>query len=671
MRLSIYCFIGLLLMTGCARNPEPAQISDDRASQQPAGSDLLSAPVLPEPGQATEATRAANARISAALPLDSSRDIDAAQRGFLAAIEEEAIVNARGDVVWQIDAYDFLQAEAPATVNPSLWRQSRLAAHHGLFEVMDGLYQVRGYDLAVMSIIRGETGWIIIDPLLTRETAAAGLKLVNDTLGKRPVSAVIFTHSHADHFGGARGVIDPSREIPIIAPDGFSQSAVTENLLAGTHMARRSALMFGNELPRSESGHVGSGLGPGLANGTVGLVLPTEEIAAPGAIRVIDGITFEFMDAKNTEAPAEFVFYLPEFRALCTSEVATATFHNALTLRGAKARDTLRWSKVIDDMLVTYANRADVIFASHHWPVWGREEVRDYLRQQRDIYRYTHDQTLRLANRGATAHEIANMVSPPDFADQSFHVRDYYGTLNHNLKAVYQFYFGWWDGVPANFNLLSPSMRAQKLVSAMGGDAKALETGKQAFKAGDYRWAAEVFNQIVFAVPDHSTARQWLAASYEQMGFQAESGAWRSYYLSAAQELRLGQSRDATNLANADFIAAVPTLALFDALAARFTPGQIERAPYILSFSFTDTGESVTVDVGPDSVFPRSGAPYTDPAARFETQRSSFDRLILGEVSARRLVLTGQLKISGDREAVQAFFEALETPDPRFNIIEP
>ena len=663
----------LLLVTACSQPTEPAQTTPPSpqptatVETEPADEDLSTPPI----GRATQATRQANTEFGAQLALDEPTDVADAERGFLAALQTDAIRNDKGDIVWQINAYDFLEGTAPATVNPSLWRQSRLAAHHGLFEVTEGIYQVRGYDLAVMSIVRGETGWIVIDPLLTKETAAASLQLVNDTLGARPVSAVLFTHSHADHFGGARGVIDPERAIPIIAPDGFSASAVSENLLAGSHMARRSSFMFGNDLLRSATGHVGSGLGPGLANGTVGLVLPTEEIPAPGATRIIDGVTFEFMDAKNTEAPAEFVFYLPEFKALCTSEVATATFHNALTLRGAKARDTLHWSKVIDDMLVRYANRAEVVFASHHWPTWGADNVRDYLRQQRDIYRYTHDQALRLANSGATGHEIANTVEAPDFSSETFHVRDYYGTLNHNLKAVYQFYFGWWDGVPANYHLLPPEQRAAKQVAAMGGIESALQHGKEAFAAGDYRWAADVLNQIVFTAPENSEARDWLAAAYEQIGFQSESGAWRSYYLSAAQELREGRKQEATDLANADFIAAVPTLDLFDALATRYTPGSIEEAPYVLAFSFTDTAEQITVEVGAETAFPRLGAPKGEPLATFETTRETFDRMILGQASPQMLVLRGKLKISGKRGAVQDFFGALETPDPTFNIIEP
>ncbi|MEO0467752.1 MAG: MBL fold metallo-hydrolase, partial [Pseudomonadota bacterium] len=325
------------LVTSCGNPPAINDTPEPTAAAIEAG--------LPSPGTATEATKQANAALAARLDLSPGSDGEDARRDRLSFIEDEAIRSEDGAVVWAIPQFDFLDDAAPETVNPSLWRQSQLAAHHGLFKVMDGIYQVRGYDLAVMSIIEGETGWIIVDPLTATETAAASLKLVNDTLGARPVTGVLYTHSHADHFGGARGVISDeavAAGVPVLAPIGFSESAVSENLIAGNQMSRRATLMFGNTLPRSTTAHVGSGLGPGLPNGTISLILPTEEIEGRGTIRVIDGVTFEFIDAAGTEAPAEFMFYLPEKRALCTAEVATATFHNVLTPRGAKVRDALK-----------------------------------------------------------------------------------------------------------------------------------------------------------------------------------------------------------------------------------------------------------------------------------------------------------------------------------------
>ena len=655
------------LLAACS----PANVPDSEGSTRPE-------PVVadawdgeqPPVGIATPATKARNAAVAERLPIEDQRDRQDVERGLLAQLDQD-ILNRDGDVVWKVKAYDFLSGNAPQTVNPSLWRQSRLTAHHGLFEVTDGIYQVRGYDVSVMSVIRGETGWIVVDPLFTTETAAAALGLVNDTLGQRPVSAVIYTHSHVDHFGGVRGVIDEDDGVPVIAPEGFSEAAISENLLAGNYTGRRTAMMFGNALERSPIGQVGTGIGQAIPNGTVSLILPTEEIAGPIVTRIIDGVTFEFLDAKNTEAPAQFVFFLPEFSALCTAEVATGTFHNALSLRGSKARDTLRWSKVIDDMLVRYANRADVAFASHHWPTWGRENVRDYLRQQRDVYRYVHDQALRTSSTGATLHELADSIPEPLTDGSAFHRRGYYGSLNHNLKAVYQFYFGWWDGVPANLNLLPPEERAARWVEAMGGAEASRAVGIDAFRNGDYRWAADVLNQVVFAAPEDEIARQWLASSYEQIGFQAEAGSWRNYYLSAAQELRRSQEKGILDPDNAGFISAIPTLSLFDAIAVRYVPGAVDNAPYVLVFRFEDTAETVTVEVGVDNVFPRIGDSVDAPAATFETTRADFNRIMLGEVGPARLMLTGRLRIRGDRGAVSAFFDAIQTPEPDFEVVTP
>jgi len=664
--------LGALALVSACSQEEPAQSSPGTPPPAPVSAGEVA---LPAPGTATEATREANAALAERLPLDEPTDREDAARGFLAAIEADAIRNADGEVVWAIPQYDFLEGEAPDTVNPSLWRQSQLAARHGLFEVGDGIYQVRGYDLSVMSVIEGETGWIIVDPLTANETAAASLKLVNDTLGARPVTGMLYTHSHADHFGGARGIIEEeeieARSVPVLAPIGFSENAVAENLIAGNHMSRRATLMFGNTLARSPTAHVGSGLGPGLPNGTISLILPTEEIEGRGTRRVIDGVTFEFIDAAGTEAPAEFMFYLPEKRALCTAEVATATFHNVLTPRGAKVRDALEWSRAIDYVLAEYGARSDVVFASHHWPTWGTENITRFLKGQRDIYRYVHDQTLRRANAGASQAEAAEAVAEPAFQAEAFDTRGYYGTLNHNAKAVYQHYFGWWSGVPADYYALPESESAARYVEAMGGAGAVIERGQAAFGAGDYRWAAELFNHVVFAEPENTAARDWLAASYEQIGFQAESGAWRSYFLTGAAELRRGlPDVGAPNLGNADFLAAVPSLDLFDALAARYNPGLMEREPYAVQFDFTDTGETVSLLVGEAVIGPRAG-PTDAPAATVTLTRADFNRLILREVGAPRLVMGGRMSIDGQNSAVSDLFDSLETPDFWFNVVEP
>ena len=671
-RLQFALVVGAVMALSACSGSEP----DPAPAPPPEPTIVGDAPVsLPAPGTATEATRIANAAVSTRLPLDETSDREDAARGFLAAIEADAIRNADGDVVWPIPQFDFVEGEAPDTVNPSLWRQSQLAAQHGLFQVSERIYQVRGYDLAVMSVIEGDTGWIIVDPLTATETAAAALELVNSTLGERPVTAMLYTHSHADHFGGARGILDEAeieaRGVPVLAPIGFSENAVAENLLAGNHMSQRATLMFGNTIARSPTGHVGSGLGPGLPNGTVSLILPTEEISGRGTRRVIDGVTFEFIDAAGTEAPAEFMFYLPEDRALCTAEVATATFHNVLTPRGAKVRDALAWSRAIDYVLAEYGARSDVVFASHHWPTWGTENVISFLKGQRHIYRYVHDQTLRRANSGASKVEAAEAITEPPVQSAAFDTRGYYGTLNHNAKAVYQHYFGWWSGVPADYYALPHSVTASRYVEAMGGAGAVLERSRDAFAAGDYRWAAELLNHVVFAQPENSEARDWLAATYEQIGFQSESGAWRSYFITAAQELRVGTPDVGDpGLGNSDFLRAVPSLDLFDALAARFDPDKLEREPYALEFRFTDTGETVSLLVGEAVLVPRE-APADDPAATITISRADFDRLILRDVGALQLIVSQRMRIEGDRGAVSAMFDSLEQPGFWFNIVEP
>ncbi|MEM6912560.1 MAG: alkyl sulfatase dimerization domain-containing protein [Pseudomonadota bacterium] len=630
---------------------------------------------LPPPGTATAATKAMNMALTERLPLHETSDYDDASRGFLAAIKTDAIRNEDGEIVWSIPQFDFLSGDAPDTVNPSLWRQSQLAAKHGLFEVMDGVYQVRGYDLAVMSIIAGETGWIIIDPLTAVETAAAALSLVNETLGERPVSAMIYTHSHVDHFGGARGIIDDDelavRPIPILAPVGFSESAVAENLLAGTHMARRASLMFGSTIERSAHAHVGSGLGPGLPNGVISLLLPTEEIDSDGTPRTIDGVVFEFIDAAGTEAPAEFMFYLPEKRALCTAEVVSATLHNILTPRGAKVRDARAWSRSIDDLLDRYGDKSDVVFASHHWPTWGADNINSLLSRQRDVYRYIHDQTLRYANSGASQAEAAEAITEPLFQSEWFDTRGYYGTLNHNSKAVYQHYFGWWGGVPADYYALPRIQTAGRYVRAMGGADHVLELAQTSFAKGDYRWVAELLNHLVFAEPENTEARQWLAAAYEQLGFQAESGAWRSYFLTAAQELRQGApDLEPLDSASSDFLSAVPSLELFDALAARYDTAKLNRDPFALQFDFTDTEETITLLVTKAVIVPRAG-PADEPLTSVSMTRQDFDRLITRDVGPLQLVVTGRMKLEGDRGALSDMFDSLETPDFWFNIVEP
>lgn len=631
---------------------------------------------------ASEATRTAQAEIAARLPLDDPRDEANVLRGKLAEIPGGVITDKQGKTVWDRRPYAFLDAkEAPDTVNPSLWRQARLNAVHGLFEVVPGkIWQVRGYDISVMTIIRGKSGWIVVDPLLSEEAAAASWKLFADTVeaksGKLPIRAVIFSHSHSDHFGGVGGIVTPEQvakeKIRIIAPHGFSEEATSENVLAGGAMGRRALYMFGAILPPGAQGQVDTGLGPKLSSGTVGYMEPTETLSEKGGTLTIDGLVFDFLDAGSTEAPSEFVFYIPAYKALHTTEVVTHTLHNVLTLRGAQVRDALHWSKVIDAMLLKWGGTAEVALASHHWPTWGAGEVSALLANQRDAYRYVHDRTLFLANRGGTLHELADQTAEAPVQAGDFATRGYYGTVNHDMKAVYQRYFGWWDGNPANFNPLPPEQSAPKYVALAGGADKLLAAGRAALQAGDYRWAAELLNKLVFADPGNKEARAALASAYDQMGYQAESGAWRNYYLAGAASLR-GNAVDAVtgNGQSRSFVSAIPTAVFFDALATRFDAAKGSAVKGTFQFVLPDSKEAVTVVVGGGVEFPRYGVTDPAPTATVTIDRKILDEAMMGRAQFPALIQSGAIRIDGDRAAFLSWFALHPPGDPRFNVVVP
>ena len=631
---------------------------------------------------ASDATRAAQAELAKRLPLDDAEDFENASRGKIAEIPDGLILSRTGKVIWDRRAYAFLDSEtAPATVNPSLWRQARLNAIHGLFEVVpDKIWQLRGYDLSVMTVIRGQTGWIVVDPLLSEEAAAAAWKLFADTVeakhGERPIRAIIFSHSHSDHFGGVGGIVTPEQvakdHIRIIAPHGFSEEATSENVLAGNAMSRRALYMFGSILAPGPKGQVDTGLGPRLSAGTIGYMEPTETVPAAGATLTIDGLEFDAMDAGGTEAPAEMVFYIPAYKALHTTEVVTHNLHNILTLRGAQVRDALRWSKVIDAMLLKWGGTAEVALGSHHWPTWGAGKVKALLTDQRDAYRYVHDRTLFLANRGATLHELADQTAEAPVQARDFSTRGYYGTLNHNMKATYQRYFGWWDGNPADFNPVPPQESAAKYVALAGGADKLLAAGRAAIAAGDYRWAAELLNKLVFADPDNPAGRSALASAYDQLGYQAESGAWRNYYLAAAATLR-GTEVDTVsgNGQSRSFISAIPTAVFFDALATRFDAAKGRALAGTFQFVLPDSKETVAVVVEGGVEFPRYGVTEAAPTATITVDRATLDNVMLGQAQFPALLQSGAIAIDGDRAAFLSWFALHPPADPRFNVVVP
>jgi alkyl sulfatase BDS1-like metallo-beta-lactamase superfamily hydrolase len=499
------------------------------------------------PKEATEITRAANAELLNILPFQDIRDFEEAKRGFIAPLSDKGVIkNEQGRPVWDMSRFLFITEGTPApdTVNPSLWRQSQLNMLGGLYKVVDGLYQVRNADLSNLTIYEGEDGIIVADPLISVETARAALELYYQHRPRKPVVAVIHSHSHIDHFGGIRGVVDErdvqAGKVKVVAPVGFYEAAVAENVLAGNVMTRRASYMYGNLLPPDTKGQIGAGLGMSTSSGTPTLIEPTDLITETGQRMNIAGLDFEFMLAPDTEAPAEMHWYIEQFKAVTAAENCCHTLHNTYTLRGAKIRDPLAWSKYLNQTIQLWGNKTEVLYGMHHWPSWGRSRILEMLEKGRDGYRFIHDQTLRLANQGYTPVEIAEMLDFPTELAQHWALRGYYGTLNHNVKATYVGYLGWFDGNPATLHVLPPEVGSKKYVEYMGGAEEVLRKAREAFDQGEYRWVAEVVNHVVFADSQNLSARSLQADALEQMGYQAESGPWRNFYLTGAKELREG-----------------------------------------------------------------------------------------------------------------------------------
>ena len=622
----------------------------------------------------TPRTESANAAVATALPLGDQQDFDDVRRGLVTGDGDVVITATDGRTIWDSRRYGFVAGDAPASVNPSLWRQAKLNGVHGLFQVVPGVHQVRGYDLANMSIIDGKTGWILVDPLGSSETAAAALALARRALGERPIVAVILTHSHVDHFGGIAGVLPDAAAraaTRIIAPKGFIEEATSENVLAGLAMGRRATFMYGIPLERGPRGHVDTGLGKEPSRGTLSIAVPTDLVDHTPQPMEIDGVRFVFQYAPGSEAPAELTFYLPDVKAWCGAEVVSHNMHNLYTLRGAKVRDALRWSGYIDEALALFDD-AEVVFVSHHWPVWGNDRVRTFLAQQRDQYRYIHDQTLRLANGGATAQEIAEQLVLPASLRNVFSSRDYYGTVRHNAKAVYQSYFGWYDGNPAHLDPLPPVDASTRYVEAMGGAAAVLERARAAFERGEYRWAAMLLDHVVFADPGNAEARERLAAVYDQLGYQAESGPWRDEYLTGALELRRGvQGTAGDPAAAADLLLHLPLDVFFASLAARIDGPKADGKDTRINVVLTDANESWVLRLENAVLHAARRDPDGAAVATVSLTRPMLVRLVTGQVGLRELVFSNELAVDGSRLELLAFLTLLERPGEPFPIVTP
>nr|WP_172828811.1 alkyl sulfatase dimerization domain-containing protein [Mycobacterium sp. 1164966.3] len=614
----------------------------------------------------------ATAHSEHALPFHDTADFDNADRGYIAALSPCVVKAADGRVVWDNDGYSFLDGPAPTSVHPSLWRQSTLTARQGLYEVVPGIYQVRGLDISNITFVEGDTGIIVIDPLVSTEVAAAALGLYRTHRGgDRPVVAVIYTHSHVDHFGGVLGVtweadVD-SGAVAVLAPEGFTAHAVQENVYAGPAMTRRATYMYGSQLARGPQGQVGCGLGQIPSTGEVAIIVPTIDIRETGETHTIDGVQIEFQMAPGTEAPAEMHFYFPRFRALCMAENATHNLHNLLTLRGALVRDPHAWSGYLTEAIDTFADRTDVVFASHHWPTWGRENIVEFLSLQRDLYAYLHDQTLRLLNQGYTGVEISEMFQMPPALEQAWHSRGYYGSVSHNVKAVYQRYMGWFDGNPGRLWPHPPEALGPRYVEALGGIERVVVLAQTAFDSGDFRWAATLLDHAVFADAQHAGARTLYADTLEQLAYGAENATWRNFFLSGATELRDGNFGTAAQITSPTLLSQLTPEQIFDSLAIRVNGPRSWDLDITIDVTFADSAANYRLTLRNGVLVYRKVAADPDTATVTAKLDSKF-RLLMASVGD---FSSPGLELSGDPAALQTLLGALDQPDPNFNIVTP
>ncbi|MFJ8360501.1 alkyl/aryl-sulfatase [Streptomyces sp. NPDC093984] len=604
-------------------------------------------------------------------PFEDRTDLENADRGFVAALEPGVVTDRDGRVVWDADAYRFLDGECPDTAHPSLWRQSQLCARQGLYEVCEGVYQVRGLDLANMTLVEGRAGVVVVDPLISTECAAAALALYRRHRGERPVTALIYTHSHVDHFGGARGVLPREAEagVPVLAPAGFLQHAVSENVYAGPAMSRRAGFMYGERLAKAPDGQIGTGLGLTMSTGTVTLVPPTVDITRTGQTETVDGVRILFQLTPGTEAPAEMNFLFTEQRALCLAENVTHTLHNILTLRGAVVRDARLWSRYLDEAIDYFGDGYDVAFASHHWPAWGHESVVRLLAEQRDLYAYLHDQTLRLLNSGLTGPEIAEELRLPPVLEGAWHARGYYGSLSHNVKAVYQRYLGWYDGNPAHLWEHPPVALARRYVEVAGGPEAALAAARRYVEAGDLRFAATLLNHLVFADPGDEEAKQTLAGVYERLGYGAENGPWRNIYLTGALELREGASAPAVTSDTPELTSELTVSMLLDALAVRIDGPRAAQEPrLIIDLVVIDEERRHRINLEHGALTHRSMPLHRTPRPHAGLTLTLTRPELLGLLAGHGLA---GIETEGDRGLLKRLFSYVARPDRGFPIVTP
>ncbi|MFC2074752.1 alkyl/aryl-sulfatase [Bdellovibrionota bacterium] len=631
-----------------------------------------------KPNDATAITKKANHSLLKELPFSNKQAFKDARKGFIAPIPEGIIKGKAGNVVWDPKKFSFVKQDSPPpdTVNPSLWRQSKLINISGLFKVVNRIYQIRNLDLSNMTIIEGKKGIIVVDPLISAETAKAALDLYYQHRPKKPVVAVIHSHSHIDHWGGVRGVVSEemvkSGKVKIYAPKDFLKDAIAENVLAGTAMSRRASYMYGNLLPANPKGQVGTGLGTTTSAGTITLIPPTNIITKDGQTEKIDGLTFEFILAPGSEAPTEMHWFIRELKALTVAENACHTLHNTYSLRGTKVRNPLDWSKYLNESIRLWGDKAVVLYGMHHWPIWEEKNITEHLKKQRDLYRYINDQTLRLANHGYTMLEIAEMIKLPKSLDLVWSNRGYYGTINHDVKAAYNLYLGYFDGNPANLHPLPPVEASKRYVEFMGGPRKVLRKARKSYKKGDYRWVAQVVNHVVFANPENQKARDLQADALEQLGYQAESGSWRNFYLTAAQELRQGVAKlELPMTASPDTVRAMTVDMLFDYLGVRLNGPKAAGNTIALNWDFTDTNQKYTLNLENSAVSYLANNQAKKADATITLKRETLNKVLLRETTLQKQIDAGNIKIKGNKKDLDLLLSLMDKFEFWFNIVTP
>lgn len=637
-----------------------------------------SANSLERPKEATGWTKKINKGFLENAPVnwDDDTDFEMAQRGFIDCDDPHTITDANGNIVFDMEAFKkFLKpgSPAPATVNPSLWRHGILNTYAGLFKLTDRLYQVRGYDLALMGVIESDSGYIIVDALSSDEETRKAINLVYRNLGEKPIKAVIITHSHQDHFGGIAGIVDKqdleSGKVKIIVGEGFTKSSLTEYVLAGPVVGRRSIFQFGYQLPAGPQGAVDAGIGKYRSGGLRSFLPPTNEIKETGESMNIDGIEFVFVVSPETEAPTEIEFYLPQFKTICVAENVNMAMHNLYPLRGTLTRDAKLWAECINELMEMFPE-AEIAFGTHFWPVWGQQKVRNWLEKQRDMIKYMHDQTLRLGNHGYTGPEISQMVNLPASLASEWFNREYYGTIQHNVRAIYTRYWGWYDGNPANLSPLPPEGTASRMVEYMGGAEKVIEKARTSFEKGEYRWVAQILNLVVFDDPQNTEAKELEADALEQLGYQQECATWRNTYLAGAQELRTGNNITAFRK-TLSFYNGMPEKDLFETLAISLNGPKAEGIKLNIKVILSDSQDEYIMNLNNSVLHSSKGKLAANPDITITADKPSFIKLVLLKTPAQEIMKTGHLKIEGQQDKLNIFIDLFDDFDGKFNIALP